>query len=247
MSRKYTTLPITAEFPVADNNFDANRKPINKIIIHTTVGTLEGMKARFNNPSAMVSANYGIGWGGELYTFLEEYYVAYAAGNYSVNQESISIEHVDNGNYTAPRPDALYETSAKLVADICKFYNIECNRERIRKHNEIVATGCPHNLDIDRIVNRAKELQGGTSTPTPFDPCEAYKKDISFKNKVIGERDAEIVELKKQLANIPPCPPCPPSTDCSAYINQIQYVKDIVWGKGWVWVRMNKLKAMFPK
>lgn len=163
MQRKYTSLSYTEE-SVADGNFDSSRKPITKIVIHTTVGTKEGAIARFGKVGSNVSAHYLVTWEGKLIAFLEEYNVAYHCGNYSVNQESIGIEHEDKGNYTAVRPDALYETSAKLVADICRFYSIPCDRQHILKHNEVVATGCPHNLDIERIVKRASELLGTVGT-----------------------------------------------------------------------------------
>ena len=163
MSRKYTSLPITKEYNVAVGNFDDNRLPITTIVIHTSVGTIEGAAARFNNPSSKVSAHYAIGWNEELYAFLEEYFVAYATGVYAMNQKSISIEHIDNWNGKPPEPlrtDALYETSAKLVADICTYYNLPINRTTILRHKEVPgsSTACPDNLDIDRIVKRALEI-----------------------------------------------------------------------------------------
>jgi hypothetical protein len=88
---------------------------------------------------------------------VDETNVAYHAGNYSVNQISIGIEHEDNGNYNGVRPDTLYTASARLVRDICQYYNIAINRSAVRKHSEVTlsATGCPDALDIDRIVQEA--------------------------------------------------------------------------------------------
>jgi hypothetical protein len=88
---------------------------------------------------------------------VDETNVAYHAGNYSVNQTSIGIEHEDNGDYNGARPDTLYTASAALVRDICHYYNIPINRSAIRKHSEVTqsATGCPDALDIDRIVREA--------------------------------------------------------------------------------------------
>ena len=157
MKREETTLPNT-EFTTATGNFDKTRKPIDRIVIHTTVGSLQSAINRFGTRGTNVSAHYIIDVDGKLYQGLEEYYTAYHSGNYEMNQRSIGIEHVDNGNYTAPRPDALYDTSSKLVADICTFYNIPCDRKHIIKHNEVAATGCPHNLDIDRIIRQAQAI-----------------------------------------------------------------------------------------
>ena len=34
---------------------------------------------------------------------------------------------------------------------------------------------------------------------------------------------------------------------CSEVKDTLQKIHDIIWGKGWVWVRMNKLKELLPK
>lgn len=163
MTRTYTTLPYI-ELPVAIGNFDSNRVPIDRIIIHTMVGTWQAAAARFNNPVSKVSAHYGIKYTGEIIAWLEEYNVGYHAGDYAVNQRSIGIEHEDMGNYNSPRPDALYSGSARLVADICKFYAIPCDRQHILGHREVHATACPDALDIDRIVRQAVSLMGLSET-----------------------------------------------------------------------------------
>jgi len=160
--RIVTTLP-NIEFTIADGNFDTTRKPIDRIIIHTTVSSAQSAIAHFGDPNAQVSAHYIVGLDGKIYHGLEETYTAYHAGNYAMNQRSIGIEHEDNGDYNGVRPDALYTTSAKLVRDICNFYNIPIDRQHILKHSEVKATGCPDALDIDRIVREA----AGTPTPTP--------------------------------------------------------------------------------
>lgn len=190
--RKFTSLPYT-EFEVADGNFDEERLPIDTIVIHTTVGTLAGAIATFGNKKAGTSAHYIVDLDGKLYAGLEEYWTAYHAGNLAVNRRSIGIEHVDNGKYTEPRTDALYETSSKLVADLCREYNIPCDRQHIRKHNEIVATGCPHNLDIDRIVRQASQLL----TPAPaVDYKKLYEEKVALEAFLRGEIEKKDIQLQ---------------------------------------------------
>lgn len=154
MTRTATTLPFT-ELEVATGNYDTSRSPIDRIILHTMVGTWQGAAARFDNPGQQVSAHYGVKVDGGLLHWLEETFTAYHAGVYAMNQRSIGIEHEDLGDYNGKRPDALYTTSAKLVKDICQFYNISIDRQHILKHSEIVATGCPDALDVERIVREA--------------------------------------------------------------------------------------------
>lgn len=170
MKRIATSLPFK-ELPVAAGNYgpESARLPIDMIVIHTMVGTPQAAAARFNKAGEQASAHYGVGYDGTLYHWLEEYLVAYHAGNYGVNQRSIGIEHQDNGLVNGvyddgPRPDALYEASARLVKDICDFYHIPLDRQHIVKHNEVSQkpTACPDALDIDRIIR----LAGGQTPET---------------------------------------------------------------------------------
>ena len=163
MNRIATTIPFTelevaGPFDSATNtgNFDESRAPIDRVIIHTMDGTWQAAAARFDNPISIVSAHYGVKLDGTLIHWLEETFTAYHSGSYSMNQRSIGIEHEDGGDYNGVRPDVLYTMSAKLVRDICTFYNIPIDRQHILKHSEIIATGCPDALDIDRIVREAQ-------------------------------------------------------------------------------------------
>lgn len=167
-SRKSTSLPYT-ELEVATGNFDTSRATIDRVIIHTMDGTWEGAAARFDNPTSQVSAHYGVKLDGTLIHWLEEFNTAYHAGDYAMNQRSIGIEHEDGADYNGVRPDVLYTESAKLVRDICQFYNIPIDRQHILKHNEVsdAPTGCPDALDIDRIVTEA--AQGSSQQGTYVD------------------------------------------------------------------------------
>ncbi len=162
-SRATTSLPYT-ELEVATGNFDTSRTTIDRIIIHTMVGTAESAASRFDTYGTQVSAHYGVKLDGSLIHWLEEFNTAYHAGSYSMNQRSIGIEHEDNGDYNGTRPDILYAESAKLVNDICKFYNIPIDRTHILKHSEVIPTGCPDALDIDRIVRQAAALNNPPDT-----------------------------------------------------------------------------------
>lgn len=209
-SREQTTLP-NIEFTTATGNFDTSRLTIDRVVIHTTVGTLAGAISRFGQKGTQASAHYIVDMDGKLYQGLEEYFTAFHAGNYLMNQRSVGIEHVDNGQYTAPRSDALYETSGKLVADICRFYKIPCDRSHIMKHNEIVATGCPHNLDIDRIIRQANAILN--PAPPPSTDYKALYEDMkkryeeksileTFLRGEIEKKDNLIKNFKNKLDQI---------------------------------------------
>lgn len=135
-------------------NFDNNRKPITMIVIHWFgMGTLEGASATFQKKPG-TSAHYGIS-DNRVWQWVKEEHVAYHAGNYSVNQKSIGIEH--DANPDKKLSEASYQTSGNLVADICKRYNIPLDRKHIIKHSEVPrATRCCGTIDIDKIISIAK-------------------------------------------------------------------------------------------
>ena len=159
-TRKSTSLPCS-EYPVAIGNFDSNRAPITMIVLHSMAGYKAGTRALFATPPEKrtggqagkgTCAHYGVNLDGSRDSYLEEYLVAYHAGNYEINRASIGIECEDNGQpKTVIRTDAQYTALIELVADIAKFYNIPLDRNHIKKHNEITSTTCPGNLDIDRV------------------------------------------------------------------------------------------------
>lgn len=186
MDRAYTSLPYV-EHVVANGRFDISRVKIDRIVLHTIVGTMQSAINLFASPPAPgkeTSAHYGVRYDGGLVAWLEEYYTAYANGNYNYNQRSVTIEHEDMGNYNSPRPEALKQSSARLVADLCKYYGIPCDRQHILKHNEVPgsSTACPSTLEVDEIVERAKQILAG-DTPAPSPIGENVKRKSSFFDK----------------------------------------------------------------
>ncbi len=191
MSRKYTGLPYT-EYTTADGHFDTNRAPITKIVLHSSASTRQGLIDTFGGGTRMVSAQYGVDNDGFILAFVEEYYTAYHAGNYAVNESSIGIEHIDNGATVKLHTDAQYTTSIKLVADICRFYNIPVDSLHIVPHSSIVATACPNGLDVNRIIEGAKALLAPVVVPLPI-PTPTYKTKFTF-IQPYGELELQQVE-----------------------------------------------------
>jgi N-acetylmuramoyl-L-alanine amidase CwlA len=128
------------------------------VVLHTMVGTIESATARFHDPASQVSAHYGVGYdGSRLVQWVNEDDAAWHAGSWSVNLDSIGIEHEDRGQFNAPRPDGLYTAAAALVRDVCGRYGIPIDRAHIRAHREVSEspTACPDALDVERIVREA--------------------------------------------------------------------------------------------
>lgn len=141
----------------ATSNYQEGRSgnKIDKIVIHWIVGKLLAADAVFSNPDKQVSAHYGIG-GNQIHQYVREEDTAYHAGNLTVNRQSIGIEH--EGGPDLPISDETYETSAELIAEICRRHSIPLDIDHIKEHREIKATQCPGTLDRTRLINRAKEF-----------------------------------------------------------------------------------------
>lgn len=193
MTRDFTSAIPYTEFTVATGNFDTLRQPISQIIIHSTAGTVSSAINTFGSLNSGVSANYIIGNDGSLWGGLEEKWTAYHAGNLDVNRRSIGIEHEWYPGIVIS--DALYKTSAKLVADICKFYGLGCNRGVIKGHREIVATSCPNLIDVDRIVREANLILN----PPVVNDWEEYAHKLEEErdklNKAIEKKDGDLKTL----------------------------------------------------
>lgn len=144
-------------------NFDTLRKPIDRIVIHWFgMGTLEGASANFQKPNG-TSAHFGIS-DDRVWQWVKEENVAYHAGNYAMNQRSIGIEH--DANPDKPLSEKSYETSASIIADLCKRYTIPLDRTHIIKHSEVKATQCPGTIDLDKLIALAKGMSMVTDIQT---------------------------------------------------------------------------------
>jgi N-acetyl-anhydromuramyl-L-alanine amidase AmpD len=111
------------------------------VIIHTVQGSWSSAINWFNDSRAGVSAHYTVRSNdGHIGQSLEEKDIGYHAGNWTHNQTSVGIEHEgfisDPSWYTA----AMYRSSARLTAYLCRKYRIPVDRNHIFGHNEV--PGC---------------------------------------------------------------------------------------------------------
>lgn len=148
-----------------------NRTKIDRIILHSMAGFMGGTRDFFKRPrpNNPTSAHYGIGWDGNVMQFVHDEDTAWHAGNGVMNLRSIGIEHEDLGQPYIQRSDALYLTSAHLVAYLCNTYGIPCDRDHVLTHNQVSdkATACPTGLDADRIVRMAHAIMHPAPAPQP--------------------------------------------------------------------------------
>ncbi|HLN64831.1 MAG TPA: N-acetylmuramoyl-L-alanine amidase [Symbiobacteriaceae bacterium] len=119
----------------------ANREsdyPINYVIIHVTQGSYSGSISWFQNPSAQVSAHYVVrSSDGQITQMVREKDIAWHAGNWTYNTQSIGIEHEGYVSTCSWFTDAMYRASAALTRNIALKYGIPMDRSHIIGHNEV--------------------------------------------------------------------------------------------------------------
>ena len=129
------------------------------VVIHIMEGTLAGTDSWFRNPDSHVSAHYGISKNGDVHQYVQEQDTAWHAGRVHApvwsnikpagsglyvnpNYYTIGIEH--EGDAQTDWTDALYNSSAELLAAICRRWNIPFDRTHIIKHRDIYSLKtCP--------------------------------------------------------------------------------------------------------
>lgn len=126
LSSDTATAKPTVDWEPADasNYTGANRGAgdISWVIIHVVQGSASSAVNWFQNPDADVSAHYTVAKSGHRYQSVSDLNIAWHAGNWDYNQQSIGIEH---GGYVSDSFTAdQYQSSAILTSWLCEQYNI---------------------------------------------------------------------------------------------------------------------------
>jgi MYXO-CTERM domain-containing protein len=151
------------------SNYSRTGSDIRYVIVHTVQGSYSGCISWFQNSSAQVSAHYVIrSSDGQITQMVWEEDVAWHAGNWDYNLASIGLEH--EGYVDAPGTwytDAMYASSAALVADIVRRTSVSADRSHILAHSEVPgATHTDPGSGWDWDYYMALIQGGGTSTGT---------------------------------------------------------------------------------
>lgn len=128
--------------PASSSNYTAaNRESdynIQYVVIHVTQGSYSGSISWFQNPSAQVSAHYVVrSSDGQITQTVREKDIAWHAGNWTYNTQSIGIEHEGYVSTCTWFTDAMYRASAGIVKSVAAKYNIPKDRSHIIGHNEV--------------------------------------------------------------------------------------------------------------
>ena len=152
--------------------------PINYVVIHKVQGSAAGAASWFQNCSSNVTAHYVFdNNSGYCYQSVYEADIAWHAGNWTYNTQSIGIEH---GGYVSSNDtsNACYRESGLETQSCIIYYNVQWNRGRVLGHSEVPGAthtdpgiywnwnfymSCCNPLTGGAIRNKWLDLGGGSS------------------------------------------------------------------------------------
>jgi hypothetical protein len=135
-------------------------------VIHTTETSYASAIRFFSHPGANASAQYVIrSSDGAITQMVEERDIAWHAGNPQYNATSIGIEHEAFVRDCSWYTDAMYQSSARLVAFLTRKYGIPIDRAHIIGHSQVPDPfhpgefgGADHHTDPGPCWNWAKYM-----------------------------------------------------------------------------------------
>ncbi|MGW7517651.1 N-acetylmuramoyl-L-alanine amidase [Streptomyces sp. NPDC054796] len=114
---------------------------VDRIVIHVTQSDFATAVKVFRDPLHAAAAHYVVrASDGHITQMVRELDVAFQAGNRAYNERSIGIEHEGFVDKPQDFTAAMYESSARLSADICARYDFPVDREHIVGHVEVPGT-----------------------------------------------------------------------------------------------------------
>jgi N-acetyl-anhydromuramyl-L-alanine amidase AmpD len=125
--------------PASAANYTASDRglgDIQKIVIHVAEGGFASTYQWFKNPAAQASAHFVVSSTGAIAQMVPERDIAWHAGNWDVNVQSVGIEHAGYTNHTH-FPDIQYRSSARLAGTITARYLIPPDRQHVIGHSEV--------------------------------------------------------------------------------------------------------------
>ena len=177
--------------PAHSNNYSKGRQgyKICKITPHHMAGKLTAKRCGelFQDPNRQASANYGIGYNGEIICYVDEQNRAYTSSNRANDCQAITIEVANSQNGGDwPISEASWNSLVNLCVDICKRYEFRLVYDgtpngSLTRHNMFAATSCPGPYlqgrfpELVEVVNaRLDEQPAPAPEPKPETPTEGY-------------------------------------------------------------------------
>lgn len=127
-----------------EGNFTKSHRPvasIDKIVVHVTEGAFWGSVRWLKSPRAHASSHYVVSRGGKIVQLVHLSDIAWHAGNWNVNTQSIGIEHEGFTYGRGGFSNAQYHASARLAGWIARRSLMPIDRRHFIGHADVPAPG----------------------------------------------------------------------------------------------------------
>jgi len=123
-----------------EGNFTKSHRPvasIEKIVVHVTEGAFWGSVQWLKNPRAHASSHYVVSRRGKIVQLVHLSDIAWHAGHWGTNEQSVGIEHEGFTYGPAGFTNAQYHASARLAGWIARRSLLPIDRRHVIGHHEV--------------------------------------------------------------------------------------------------------------
>lgn len=176
--------------------FSNRGRGVDMFIVHHAATTSESaVLSMMSTGSRQVSANYVVN-GKSIIGVVPEEFRAWTSGSAQFDGRAITVETVNDRvgqtDMTWTISEDSYQSLAKLIADSSTRYGFPLDRDHVVGHRELYSrwgagysTACPSGINLDRLVEMAKEYQkGGTPGFDSSDLSTAQKRILILEEQV---------------------------------------------------------------
>lgn len=176
--------------------FSNRGRGVDMFIVHHAATTSESaVLSMMSTGSRQVSANYVVN-GKSIIGVVPEEFRAWTSGSAQFDGRAITVETVNDRvgqtDMSWTISEDSYQSLAKLIADSSTRYGFPLDRDHVVGHRELYSrwgagysTACPSGINLDRLVEMAKEYQkGGTPGFDSSDLSTAQKRILILEEQV---------------------------------------------------------------
>lgn len=176
--------------------FSNRGRGVDMFIVHHAATTSESaVLSMMSTGSRQVSANYVVN-GKSIIGVVPEEFRAWTSGSAQFDGRAITVETVNDRvgqtDMSWTISEDSYQSLAKLIADSSTRYGFPLDRDHVVGHRELYSrwgagysTACPSGINLDRLVEMAKEYQkGGTPGSDSSDLSTAQKRILILEEQV---------------------------------------------------------------
>lgn len=179
----FTNSPLATVKVLSPNHSGRRNHKIDTITIHCVVGQLTAKRIGelFLPKERKVSANYGIGYDGEIGLYVEEKNRSWCSSSASNDHRAITIEVASDTKEPYAITDKAYESLIKLVTDICKRNEIkelkwkadkslvgQVDKQNMTVHRWFANKSCPGTYLYNKHSEIAKEVNKRLEPKTTY-------------------------------------------------------------------------------